>query len=170
MVGDPEPSVAVSIGEIIVEIQRAAALARGRAVPIGSYSRASDQVLVTPGSADWCEDVVARPVDTGASTLDENEVTPPPAAPAAPVATLTGEAGQSGQPSPKTELTTRLWLWNYEFIDNRSVGGALWVFGDQEDGTHLQRIAPWAKFQFAPEGGRATGQRPAWWTAWGRQT
>ena len=53
-----------------------------------------------------------------------------------------------------------------EIIDRRSVGGALWIvdspsFRAFKNGTWGE---PFRHFRFRPEGGKASGGRPAWWS------
>lgn len=53
----------------------------------------------------------------------------------------------------------------YKLIDNRSKGGALWVYGEQEIGEELKMFSGLGfHFEYAPNGGRATGHKPAWFT------
>lgn len=51
----------------------------------------------------------------------------------------------------------------FEVIDKRPQGGALWVVCDQERGKSLAALVNGVKFIFAPNGGRATRKRPAWY-------
>lgn len=51
-----------------------------------------------------------------------------------------------------------------EVIDRRDQGGALWVVGGQDLKQILRQFEELgASFRFAPSGGQATRQRPAWW-------
>src|SRR5437763_4515809 len=53
-----------------------------------------------------------------------------------------------------------------EYIDKRPMGGRLWVVG----GEKLAPLLPeGVRFQFSPSGGKATGNRAGWWTAWPKQ-
>jgi len=56
----------------------------------------------------------------------------------------------------------------FEVIDKRPQRGAVWVVGDNEELTEIMkglahRYA--VRFAFAPEGGRASGHQPAWYSA-----
>jgi len=56
-------------------------------------------------------------------------------------------------------LTAKLRDLGLEIVDRRGRGGTLWVVGGPELKVHLVREG----FKFAPGGGRATKNRPAWW-------
>jgi len=56
-------------------------------------------------------------------------------------------------------LTAKLRKLDLEIVDRRGRGGTLWVVGGPELRGHLVREG----FKFAPGGGRATKNRPAWW-------
>lgn len=52
-----------------------------------------------------------------------------------------------------------------EVIDNRQLGGALWVIGGIELMTLLKQFSDYGvTFKFAYKGGQTTKDRPAWWT------
>jgi hypothetical protein len=54
-----------------------------------------------------------------------------------------------------------------EIIDKRASGGALWVVGGTELATVMDELkAKGIAFSFAPQGGRASRHRPAWFTKW----
>ena len=52
-----------------------------------------------------------------------------------------------------------------EYVDNRSVAGSLWIIGGHEIEPIIKQCASLgAKFKYMPNGGKATKNRPAWWT------
>jgi hypothetical protein len=54
-----------------------------------------------------------------------------------------------------------------EIIDKRASGGALWVVGGTELAPLMDELkANGIAFSFAPQGGRASRHRPAWFTKW----
>lgn len=54
-----------------------------------------------------------------------------------------------------------------EVIDKRASGGALWVIGGAELAPLMEELkARGIAFTLAPEGGRASWHRPAWYTKW----
>jgi serine/threonine-protein kinase len=55
-------------------------------------------------------------------------------------------------------------------IDNRKLGGALWVIGGPELESLLKPLSfQGIRFVCKPEGARASSYRPAWWTAYGKE-
>jgi len=55
-------------------------------------------------------------------------------------------------------------------IDNRKLAGALWVVGGQELQSLLKPLSfQGIRFAYKAGGARASGYRPAWWTAYGRE-
>jgi very-short-patch-repair endonuclease len=72
---------------------------------------------------------------------------------------------------PSQELTAILIQGGFEVIDKSSSGGALWVIdipAFKEMALHLQ-TSKGVRFSFAPKGGKATGNRPAWYVAANRK-
>ena len=62
-------------------------------------------------------------------------------------------------------LIDRIRALDLVVIDNRSSGGPLWIFGGQELESALKPLeGEGIRFGFAPSGGKATRNRPAWWT------
>jgi very-short-patch-repair endonuclease len=61
-------------------------------------------------------------------------------------------------------LLTREGIDSGRIIDKRHQGGVLWVIGDDSQMETFEALAAYGHhFFFAPEGGRATRHRPAWW-------
>ncbi|MDR7316056.1 sigma-70 family RNA polymerase sigma factor [Brevibacillus nitrificans] len=53
----------------------------------------------------------------------------------------------------------------FEVIDNRAVGGALWVVGGLDLLPMFSKIETYGfLFKYSPNGGKSTKNRPAWWT------
>jgi hypothetical protein len=52
-----------------------------------------------------------------------------------------------------------------EYVDKRARGGALWIVGDESLRAEIVELqtAHDVTFQYAPNGGRATKRRAAWW-------
>lgn len=51
----------------------------------------------------------------------------------------------------------------YRFIDNRLKGGALWIIGNMDIEKEIKELSSLGyHFQYAPNGGKATGHKPAW--------
>lgn len=57
------------------------------------------------------------------------------------------------------QLVRRLRALGLEIVDRRPQQGMLWVVGGEEQAETLRELG----FKFAPHGGRATKNRPAWW-------
>ena len=54
-----------------------------------------------------------------------------------------------------------------EVLDKRAAGGALWVIGGTELAPLMEELkARGIAFTLAPQGGRASRHRPAWYTKW----
>ena len=78
-----------------------------------------------------------------------------------------GPDGSSDSGTPLTRIDVRefLKLRHLEVIDNGASGGAIWVLGGADLGSVLSPLGSWGvRFTFAPHGGRASRNRPAWWT------
>lgn len=68
----------------------------------------------------------------------------------------------------KFDLIPYLSERSIETIDNRPSGGSLWVIGGRDELSSLMKElgGRGIKFTFSPNGGRATGRRPSWFTKW----
>ena len=56
---------------------------------------------------------------------------------------------------------------NLEVLDKRASGGALWVIWGAELAPLMEELnARGIDFTLAPQGGRASQHRPAWYTKW----
>lgn len=54
-----------------------------------------------------------------------------------------------------------------EVLDKRTAGGALWVIGGAELSPLMEELKTQGiAFTLAPQGGRASRHRPAWYTKW----
>lgn len=64
---------------------------------------------------------------------------------------------------PDSDLIPYLSKMGLEIVDNRTAGGNLWIVGGQElSGLMEQLRARGTRFRFLQNGGRGTGNRPAW--------
>ena len=58
-----------------------------------------------------------------------------------------------------------------EVVDKRASGGALWVVGGEELTPLMEELkSRGITFSLAPQGGRASRHRPAWFTKWTEST
>lgn len=74
-----------------------------------------------------------------------------------------GSAVAISLPTPEVPPREAPTASGLEVIDKRGQGGALWVVGSRELEPTLREAYPGVSFTFSPSGGRATGNRPAWW-------
>lgn len=89
----------------------------------------------------------------------------PPSAPSINV--RPSETPDEGTPKVHDQLDVLDFLQGHhlEVIDKRPVGGALWVVGGREISEILEGLAAKGhRFSFAQNGGKATKNRPAWFT------
>jgi hypothetical protein len=65
------------------------------------------------------------------------------------------------------DLTGYLQEKGLEVVDKRASGGALWVVGGEELAPLMEELkAKGIAFSLAPQGGRASRHRSAWFTKW----
>jgi hypothetical protein len=63
-------------------------------------------------------------------------------------------------------LAERLMAASLTVVDNRSNGGSLWVFGDLSLSDLFESLkSEGIRFVYSPSGGRATNQKPGWFTS-----
>ncbi len=67
----------------------------------------------------------------------------------------------------KLDLMSSLQEKGLEVLDTRAAGGALWVIGGAELASLMEEVkARGIALTLAPQGGRASRHRPAWYTTW----
>jgi len=77
-------------------------------------------------------------------------------------------AARSRQPAPRRRADSLAAYFSAHgllFVDKRTKGGALWVLGGSDLEPIMEALHEGGfAFEYAPQGGRATKHRPAWWT------
>ncbi len=85
------------------------------------------------------------------------------------VATLGAEVPETTDPMPdvlKRDVLDVIRQSGFEFVDKRPKGGSIWFVAGEEEGKELAEKCRelGVTFSFAPNGGRATKKRPAWYS------